>query len=145
MSRIKTLIVCITLKALMLVATPIWAENEIILKQYDDGSVYEGTFKNGIRNGLATYTSPNGFSYTGEWLDGEIEGYGKAKYPNGSIYTGQFFKGEPNGNGKIEFTDGGNYEGEWFNGKILGTGKEVSDLSTNCKKSICPCKKSFGQ
>ena len=33
MSRIKTLIVCITLKALMFVATPIWAENKVILKK----------------------------------------------------------------------------------------------------------------
>ena len=113
MSRIKTLIVCITLKALMFVATPIWAENKVILKQYDDGSIYEGTFKNGVRHGLATYTSPNGFTYTGYWIDGEIEGRGKAKYPNGSIYSGQFFNGEPNGNGKIEFNDGGVYEGEW--------------------------------
>ena len=122
MSRIKTVIVCITLKALMFIATPIWAEGEVLLKQYDDGSVYQGTFKNGVRHGFATYTSPDGFSYTGEWINGEIEGQGKAKYPNGSIYTGKFSKSEPNGIGKIEFIDGGNYEGEWLNGIIQGTG-----------------------
>ena len=122
MSTIKTIIVCITLKALALTATPIWAENEVILKQYDDGSVYQGTFRDGIRHGIASYISSNGFSYTGDWIDGEIEGQGEAKYPNGSIYIGQFSKGEPNGKGKIKFRDGGSYEGEWFNGKIIGNG-----------------------
>ena len=47
MSRIKTLIVCITLKALMFVATPMWAENKVILKQYDDGSIYVAQWASG--------------------------------------------------------------------------------------------------
>mgnify|MGYP003528624425 CR=1 FL=1 len=31
-------------------------DGEIITKQYDDGSVYEGTFKNGRQPGTGTYT-----------------------------------------------------------------------------------------
>ena len=39
------------------------------VKQYDEGSVYEGAFKNGLRNGLGKYTMPDGFKYEGEWKD----------------------------------------------------------------------------
>ena len=35
------------------------------VKQYDEGSVYEGSFKNGLRNGLGKYTMPDGFTYEG--------------------------------------------------------------------------------
>ena len=36
------------------------------VKQYDEGSVYEGSFKNGLRNGSGKYTMPDGFTYEGE-------------------------------------------------------------------------------
>jgi hypothetical protein len=34
----------------------IFAQDQV--KQYDEGSVYEGSFKNGLRNGLGKYTMP---------------------------------------------------------------------------------------
>ena len=52
------------------------AAQEVVTKQYDDGSVYEGTFKNGRQDGTGTYTLPNGYSYSGEWVAGEIRGKG---------------------------------------------------------------------
>ena len=58
-------------------------EGDIITKQYDDGSVYEGTFLNGRQHGMGTYRLPSGFTYSGEWVDGEITGVGTARYPNG--------------------------------------------------------------
>ncbi|MDO8884839.1 MAG: 2-isopropylmalate synthase, partial [Pseudotabrizicola sp.] len=57
-------------------------EGEIVTKQYDDGSFYEGTFLNGRQHGSGTYTLPNGYSYSGEWVAGEILGQGVARYPN---------------------------------------------------------------
>ena len=66
---------------------------DVVTKQYDDGSVYEGTFRNGRQDGTGTYTLPNGYSYTGDWVDGEIKGRGVARYPNGSVYDGTFDKG----------------------------------------------------
>ena len=91
------------MKALAFTATPVWADSKISIKQYDDGSVYKGTFKDGIRHGLATYVTPNGFTYTGQWIDGGIGGQGIAKYPNGSLYEGQFLDGKPHGQGSITF------------------------------------------
>ena len=80
---------------------------QVVTKQYDDGSVYEGTFKNGRQDGTGTYTLPNGYIYTGAWVDGQIKGQGTARYPNGSVYEGSFEKGKPVGTGKITFPDGG--------------------------------------
>ena len=77
-------------------ALPAYAQDgEVITKQYDDGSVYEGTFKDGRQHGTGTYKLPSGFEYTGEWVDGEITGTGTARYPNGSVYEGAFVKGSP--------------------------------------------------
>ena len=58
-------------------------DGEIITKQYDDGSVYEGTFLNGRQHGTGTYKLPSGFEYSGDWVEGEITGRGTAGYPNG--------------------------------------------------------------
>ncbi len=94
----------------------------VTTKQYDDGSVYVGTFVSGKQEGKGTYTLPNGFEYSGEWVGGEIKGLGRARYPNGSVYEGEFTKGLPNGRGKITFADGGSYEGKWQSGKRTGEG-----------------------
>ena len=89
---------------------------EVLRKQYDDGSIYEGTFKDGRQDGTGTYKLPNGFEYTGDWVAGEIAGTGKATYPNGSFYVGQFAKGKPDGMGKM-------------NQSVIETGGEVIVVS----------------
>lgn len=66
------------------------SDGEVITKQYDNGSVYEGTFRNGRQHGKGTYRLPNGYEYSGDWVDGEIRGQGRARYPNGSVYEGAF-------------------------------------------------------
>ena len=43
---------------------------DVLVKQYDDGGVYEGAFKDGKQHGAGTYTLPNGYEYSGEWVDG---------------------------------------------------------------------------
>ena len=65
-------------------------DDVVVTKQYDDGGMYEGTFKNGLQHGIGTYRLPNGYEYSGEWVDGEILGVGVAKFPNGSVYEGNF-------------------------------------------------------
>ena len=108
--------------ALALPATA-WAQDgEIVTKQYDDGSFYEGTFKDGRQDGIGTYRLPNGYEYTGEWVAGEIRGKGVARFPNGSVYEGQFAAGKPEGTGKITYSNGGSYEGDWTEGKMTGQG-----------------------
>ena len=100
-------------------------DDTVITKQYDDGGVYEGTFKEGRQHGTGTYRLPNGYEYSGAWVEGEIAGQGTARFPNGSVYEGQFAKGKPEGMGKITFADGGTYEGEWVDGRIEGAGVAV--------------------
>ena len=103
-----------TLFAAALMAAPLAAQtSDIVIKQYDDGGIYEGTFRNGLQHGTGTYTLPNGYQYSGDWVDGEIRGNGVAYFPNGSSYEGSFVKGKPEGIGKITFADGGTYEGSW--------------------------------
>jgi hypothetical protein len=97
-----------------LARAPAAAQSEaVVTKQYEDGGVYEGTFKDGRQHGQGTYRLPNGYEYSGEWVEGEIRGQGIARFPNGSVYEGAFAAGKPEGQGKITFADGGTYEGEW--------------------------------
>ena len=65
-----------------------WAQSaNVVTKQYDDGGIYEGTFKNGLQDGKGTYSLPNGYKYTGDWVEGEIRGQGVAVFPNCLLYT----------------------------------------------------------
>ncbi len=98
------------------------AANAPKTQQHDDGGIYEGSFRAGLRHGQGTYTLPNGYKYDGAWVDGEIRGKGVARYPDGSVYEGSFENGAPHGFGKIAFADGGTYEGDWIDGKIGGRG-----------------------
>ena len=50
----------IALAATLALATPLAAQDKQI-KQYENGGVYEGTFKNGLQHGKGSYTLPNGF------------------------------------------------------------------------------------
>lgn len=108
--------------ALALAGAAFAQDDQVITKQYDDGGVYEGTFKDGLQHGTGSYKLPNGYEYTGEWVEGEIRGQGTARFPNGSIYEGEFANGKPEGEGKITFADGGTYVGDWVDGKIEGQG-----------------------
>ncbi|TAG18822.1 MAG: 2-isopropylmalate synthase, partial [Rhodobacterales bacterium] len=108
---------------LLLAATPAFPQDgEVLTKQYDDGSVYEGAFKDGRQHGTGTYRLPSGFEYSGDWIEGEIVGQGTARYPNGSVYEGAFLNGQPDGNGKITAPDGRTYEGAWVQGQMTGQG-----------------------
>ena len=58
-------------------ASMVYGESEtIVTKQYPDGGMYEGTFRDGLQHGKGTYRLPNGYEYVGDWVDGEIKGQG---------------------------------------------------------------------
>ncbi|MGL4320157.1 MAG: 2-isopropylmalate synthase, partial [Paracoccaceae bacterium] len=46
------------LTLILLMNSAAFAQDEVVTKQYDDGSVYEGTFLNGLQHGTGTYTLP---------------------------------------------------------------------------------------
>ena len=65
---------------LCLAALPALAQDgEVITKQYDDGSIYEGTFLTGRQHGTGTYRLPSGFEYSGDSVEGENIGQGTAR------------------------------------------------------------------
>ena len=54
---------------LMLLAGTGAADAQVVTKQYDDGGVYEGTFRNGLQHGQGSYALPNGYRYEGDWVE----------------------------------------------------------------------------
>ena len=73
---------------------------------YDDGSTYEGEFKDGKVHGHGTYVWPDGTTYTGDFVDGLPEGTGTITWPDGTSYMGKFVDGRLEGAGTIAWPDG---------------------------------------
>ena len=82
------------------------------------GRVYEGQLQKSIRNGIGKMTWPDGSVYEGEWKDGIRNGYGKMTWPDGRVYEGQYINGIKTGYGKMTWPDGKVYRGEWKDDKI---------------------------
>ena len=55
----------------------------ICRENYNDGSWYEGEFRNGQREGQGTFYWVNGNKYIGGWLKGNMHGTGIIYYNNG--------------------------------------------------------------
>lgn len=93
--------------------------------KYKDGTIYEGTFRGGKKNGMGKLTFPNGDTYTGQWLEGERHGHGIYIWKSGAKYEGEYSKNQRNGIGTFTFADGKIYQGEWKDGLRNGKGKLV--------------------
>ena len=61
---------------------------------FDDGSVYEGFFVNGMPHGEGTCSFKNGDLYKGLWQNGKPQGQGKYTYANGVMLSGHWDKGK---------------------------------------------------
>lgn len=57
---------------------------------WNDGSRYEGEFKNGKREGEGVYYYPKGAKYVGTQANGKRNGYGTYYYTNGKKYIGKW-------------------------------------------------------
>lgn len=122
--------------------------NEYSRKKYDNGDVYTGYFKAGIRHGKGgSYTWANGDKYFGEWLNGKrtglgiytwadgnsfegkfdngkrVDGLGTYKWNNGTKYKGYFVDKLLHGKGTLFYAKGGWYTGDFVKGKRHGKGK----------------------
>ena len=65
-------------------------------KYYDGEGVYEGEYKNNIRQGFGKFTTENGEYFIGEWINGEMNGKGTLYSKNGNIiFEGNFIEGKP--------------------------------------------------
>lgn len=115
---------------------------------HDNGAVYKGDYKSGMRHGKGTILYPEGVFYTGDWLagkrtgqgllrwtakewyegdfvDGKSEGQGVFHFSNGNVYTGSWKNDDQNGIGTLVWSNGDHYIGEWADGKRNGQGRIV--------------------
>jgi hypothetical protein len=96
-----------------------------------DGTLYEGSYKNGIPDGKGKWIYPNGNSYEGEIKENKLAGKGIYKYANGTVIEGSFLNGSADGYAKASYTNGDNYEGNWVQGNRTGKGKYFFSSSGN--------------
>jgi hypothetical protein len=90
-----------------------------------DGTIREGVWYNDKLNGRGKETFKDGTTFEGTFIDDERQLKGVYKYGNGNIYEGDFLDGKFDGLGKLTFKAGGFYEGEWLNDQRDGKGKYV--------------------
>ena len=107
---------------------------------FDDGSNYEGYWKNGYFSGQGVFSDADGSRYEGEFLKGYYNGFGTLTSPDGTQKSGLWEKnryiGElnvnnvqgcvsgncDNGYGIMVYEDHGLYAGEFKNGMSHGNG-----------------------
>ena len=68
-------------------------------KEQDNGAVYKGYLKNGLRHGPGQQIWPDGATYRGEWVDDKANGQGKFWHADGDTYDGQWRDDKANGRG----------------------------------------------
>jgi hypothetical protein len=70
-------------------------------------------------SGTGRLTFSDGSVYTGTFYNGLPDGEGECKYKNGDYYNGQWKSGKPNGKGLYEYTNGVTLNGSWKEGKFV--------------------------
>ena len=74
---------------------------------------YVGDLNNELPDGKGTMTYEDGSKYDGEWKEGKRYGKGTLIYEDGSKYEGEWKNGKKNGQGSIFYHDGSKLEGEF--------------------------------
>ncbi len=67
----------------------------------EDGSRYEGNFKEGQRDGKGIYYYPTGAKYVGNQVNGNRHGFGTYYDPNGDKYSGEWLNDKKEGAGTL--------------------------------------------
>lgn len=88
----------------------------------EEGSRYEGEFKENLRHGTGTYVLPDGSSYSGTWREGLMSGRGLFIWNDGSRYDGEWKDGKRHGQGLLVTSDGFQYDGTWVHNSMEGRG-----------------------
>ena len=125
---------------------------------YADGSVYEGEYKAGKKEGRGKYTSACGDVYEGEYKElaadedeaAEAEGeeevekqptrlrHGTGTYTEmGNTYQGAWEEDKMTGQGKFSYASKAVYEGQWKENKYDGEGKYTWPDGSSYEVSAC--------
>jgi hypothetical protein len=104
------------------------APGEVATVEAQEGHVYIGSLKNGLRHGTGKMTRVNGATYEGEWHEGARHGTGHFADGTGTVYEGQFQKDKRHGKGKIVWSDGRIYDGDWEEDQRHGHGNFTDRL-----------------
>jgi len=95
------------------------------LESFNTKSIYEGEFKNDMKEGYGIEKFNDGSIYKGYYSQDMKEGIGiltLRKEKNSSIFEGEFKKDKIWGKGKYKWDNNKEYEGEWQNNEISGFG-----------------------
>lgn len=104
----------------------IFSGGELSYGEYttEDGTVYSGSFEDGLLQGSGTMSANGRLLYIGEFKDGIPEGNGKQFYPSGAAhYIGSFSEGVPHG-ANLEYSESETliYSGSFMLGAYSGEG-----------------------
>lgn len=92
--------------------------------EYSDGRRFEGTLRNGRKEGYGTHTWADGQRYAGVWRNDIQHGLGTFTFANGDVYEGDFLEGLRTGQGTLTQKTGNSYAGQWVRGVREGQGVE---------------------
>ena len=84
---------------------------------WPDGNIYEGNYQNNAQNGYGKMTWADGSVYEGNWKNNSHNGYGKLTWISGEVYEGNYQNGKQHGHGKMTWANGTVFEGNWKDGK----------------------------
>jgi len=82
-----------------------------------NGDRFEGSWQNGVLNGICSAAWADGDRYDGEWLDGKAEGHGVQVWADGQKYDGLWHSDLPNGQGTVTRKDGAHFAALFVDGK----------------------------
>ncbi len=103
-----------------------------------NGDVYEGEFKDGVKEGKGKLIFFEGGIYDGDFKDDQASGKGKLILPNGEVYEGDFRGGINSGRAKFTRTDDCWYDAIWYQWKDTN-GEVVEHLSMVIQDSSISC------
>lgn len=78
-------------------------------------SKYDGSYRNGIREGKGIFTHVDGSVKTGIFVNGQLVGKGTMKDENGNSYEGNFINYHMHGNGIFRYGNGSSFVGFMVN------------------------------
>ena len=87
--------------------------NGIAIEVWEDGTYFQGEYKDNKKNGIGLYRWPDGTIYQGEFKDGQMNGLGIMLYSNDCIFSGEIQNGYMHGYGSFSWGNGCMYIGNY--------------------------------